>query len=68
VVPVEPGLLGEVKFFGQHKGSAVRDGVLLTVEQSPNLGATVRQRGDLSAMDAKADLVRVPSRAPSIIA
>jgi hypothetical protein len=35
-------VIAEVNFFGWHKGSALRDGVLLSVEQSPNPGATVR--------------------------
>jgi len=29
VVPIEPALIAEVKFFGRHKGGAIRDGVLL---------------------------------------
>lgn len=31
VVPVPPVLTAEVKFFGRHKGGAIRDGVLLSV-------------------------------------
>jgi hypothetical protein len=33
VVPIKPYLRAEVKFFGRHKGGAIRDGVLLSVEQ-----------------------------------
>lgn len=35
VVPIEPELSAEVKFFGRHKGGAIRDGVLLSVEELP---------------------------------
>jgi hypothetical protein len=33
VVPIEPGLCAEVKFFGRYKGGAIRDGVLLSVDK-----------------------------------
>jgi len=35
VVPIEPELSAEVKFFGRHKSGAIRDGVLLSVEELP---------------------------------
>jgi hypothetical protein len=35
VVPIEPGVSVEVKFFGRYKGGAIRDGVLLSVEKLP---------------------------------
>jgi hypothetical protein len=35
VVPIEPQLVAEVKFFGRHKGGALRDGVLLAIDEVP---------------------------------
>jgi hypothetical protein len=43
VVPIEPGVSVEVKFFGRYKGGAIRDGVLLSVEKLP--GPTFRRGG-----------------------
>ncbi len=31
VVPIEPVLRAEIKFFGRHQGGLIRDGVLLTM-------------------------------------
>jgi ATP-dependent DNA ligase len=38
VVPIEPALTVQVKFFGRHKGGALRDGVLISVEEQPRPG------------------------------
>jgi ATP-dependent DNA ligase len=39
VIAIEPGLAVQVKFFGRYKGGAIRDGVLLAVEQGRALPA-----------------------------
>ena len=58
VLSSEPALRAEMKFFGRHKGGAVRDGVLLSVGRLP---ASSRTRpNSLSA--------RVPKRQSSIAA
>ena len=38
VVSIEPALTVQVKFFGRQKGGALRDGVLLSVEEQPRPG------------------------------
>jgi hypothetical protein len=38
VIPIEPVLVAEVKYFGRHKGGALRDGVLLPIEPRPASG------------------------------
>jgi hypothetical protein len=35
VVPIEPGLVVRVKYFGRHKGGAIRDGVLVAIIDQP---------------------------------
>jgi bifunctional non-homologous end joining protein LigD len=35
VVPIEPGLVVRVKYFGRHKGGAIRDGVLVAMVDQP---------------------------------
>ncbi len=43
VVPIEPVLRAEIKFFGRHQGGLIRDGVLLTMadgNKSPARGGT----------------------------
>jgi hypothetical protein len=33
VIPVGPGLCSEIKYFAQHKGGSIRDGVMLSLHQ-----------------------------------
>jgi hypothetical protein len=35
VVPIEPGLVVRVKYFGRYKGGAIRDGVLVAIIHQP---------------------------------
>jgi hypothetical protein len=35
VVPIESGLVVQVKYFGRHKGGAIRDGVLVAMIDQP---------------------------------
>jgi len=37
-VPIEPVLVAVVKYFGRHKGGALRDGVLLSIDPRPASG------------------------------
>ena len=34
-IPVKLGLMAEVKYFGRHKGSYIRDGVILSLAAEP---------------------------------
>jgi len=71
VVPLEPGFIVQVKFFGRHKSGALRDGVLLSVEEAPRPSLTSRWSCDRDfvtvAMEAEPELISVPSlRPPSV--
>ena len=37
VIAVRPALQAEIKFFGRHKGGAIRDGVILSVHQHSDI-------------------------------
>jgi hypothetical protein len=36
IVPIEPFMPVQIKFFGRYKGGAIRDGVLLSIEPRPD--------------------------------
>jgi hypothetical protein len=57
VVPMEPGLVVRVKYFGRHKGGAIRDGVLVAMIDPPQVRQIVPDwscdtDAVISAMDA----------------
>jgi hypothetical protein len=37
VIPIDPGLVVRVKYFGRHKGGAIRDGVLIAPIDQPQV-------------------------------
>jgi bifunctional non-homologous end joining protein LigD len=57
VVPIEPGLVVQVKYFGRHKGGAIRDGVLLALVDQPQTAARAWWTCDTDAVIAAMDAV-----------
>jgi len=62
VVPIPPVLRAEVKFFGRHKGGAIRDGVMLSLapraDVGPRYGCDCEEVIEL--FDAYENLIRPP--------
>ena len=61
VVAIEPGLLVRVKYFGRYRGGAIRDGVLIAVDNLPKLPAASRWSCDSDAVIAAMDAETEPS-------
>ena len=55
IVPIEPVLVARVKYFGRHKGGAIRDGVLVGLDRPQTLPAASPWSCDTDAVIAAMD-------------
>jgi hypothetical protein len=41
MIPVRPGLIADIKYFGPHKGGSIRDGVILSEQHEAAMRSLV---------------------------